>query len=119
MLQAVKAGLDVVICDTSGRLHTNVGLMEELAKCKRAITKRLPGAPHEVLLVLDGTTGAHTLPFLVESAVPFRKCEPLHALVTVGNNVRSRFELVRFRGLAEKTRNVSPRAQHAEPSARV
>ena len=56
--QAVRAGLDVVICDTSGRLHTNVGLMEELAKCKRAIAKRLPGAPHEVLLVLDGTTGA-------------------------------------------------------------
>ena len=55
--QAVRTGLDVVICDTSGRLHTNVGLMEELAKCKRAITKRLPGAPHEVLLVLDGTTG--------------------------------------------------------------
>ena len=55
--QAVRAGLDVLICDTSGRLHTNVGLMEELAKCKRAIAKRLPGAPHEVLLVLDGTTG--------------------------------------------------------------
>ena len=47
----------MVICDTSGRLHTNANLMEELAKCKRAIGKRLPGAPHEVLLVLDGTTG--------------------------------------------------------------
>ena len=47
----------MVICNTSGRLHTNAGLIEELAKCKRAIGKRLPGAPHEVLLVLDGTTG--------------------------------------------------------------
>lgn len=50
----------MVICDTSGRLHTNAGLMEELAKSKRAIGKRLPGAPHEVLLVLDGTTGGQT-----------------------------------------------------------
>ena len=47
----------MVICDTSGRLHTNVNLMDELAKCKRSISKRLPNAPHEVLLVLDGTTG--------------------------------------------------------------
>ena len=54
----MKDGSDVVICDTSGRLHTNVGLMEELAKCNRSIGKCLPGAPHEVLLVLDGTTGA-------------------------------------------------------------
>lgn len=56
-MQAVKEGTDLVICDTSGRLHTNIGLMEELAKCKRSISKRLPGAPHEVLLILDGTTG--------------------------------------------------------------
>ena len=56
--QATKEDIDVVICDTSGRLHTNVGLMEELAKCKRSIAKRLEGAPHETLLILDGTTGA-------------------------------------------------------------
>lgn len=48
----------MVICDTSGRLHTNIGLMEELAKCKRSISKRMEGAPHETLLILDGTTGA-------------------------------------------------------------
>ena len=47
----------MVICDTSGRLHTNIGLMEELAKCKRSISKRMEGAPHETLLILDGTTG--------------------------------------------------------------
>jgi signal recognition particle GTPase len=55
---AVTRGLDLVVCDTSGRLHTNLGLMEELAKCRRALGKRLPGAPHQALLVLDGTTGA-------------------------------------------------------------
>ncbi|CAL8466922.1 g6458 [Coccomyxa elongata] len=59
--QAVTEGTDLVICDTSGRLHTNIGLMEELAKCKRSISKRLPGAPHEVLLILDGTTGLNML----------------------------------------------------------
>ena len=49
-----QSGIDVVLCDTSGRLHTNVKLMEELAKCKRSVGKCLPGAPHETLLVLDG-----------------------------------------------------------------
>lgn len=55
--------VDVLICDTSGRLHTNYGLMEELAKCKRTLSKKLPNAPHEVLLVLDGTTGKTEPPF--------------------------------------------------------
>lgn len=55
--QAIKEEYEVVVCDTSGRLHTNASLMEELAKCKRAIGKRLANAPHETLLVLDGTTG--------------------------------------------------------------
>ena len=64
--QATKEDIDVVICDTSGRLHTNVGLMEELAKCRRSITKRLEGAPHEPLLILDGTTGA-SLGFVCDS----------------------------------------------------
>ena len=56
-MQAIKENYEVVVCDTSGRLHTNILLMEELAKCKRAVGKRLSGAPHETLLVLDGTTG--------------------------------------------------------------
>ena len=54
---AARGSADVVLCDTSGRLHTNSELMDELAKCKRSVGKALPGAPHEVLLVLDGTTG--------------------------------------------------------------
>jgi len=48
---------DVILVDTAGRLHTRVNLMEELKKIKRVMGKRLPGAPHEVLLVIDATTG--------------------------------------------------------------
>jgi fused signal recognition particle receptor len=48
---------DVVLIDTAGRLHNKAHLMDELNKIKRVIEKQLPGAPHEVLLVLDGTTG--------------------------------------------------------------
>lgn len=58
---AVASGADIVLCDTSGRLHTNADLMDELAACRRAVAKRLPGAPAEVLLVLDGTTGLNML----------------------------------------------------------
>lgn len=55
--QAVEQGADVVIIDTAGRLHTKVNLMNELSKIKRVMQKVLPDAPHEVLLVLDGSTG--------------------------------------------------------------
>lgn len=58
---AISQGADVVIVDTAGRLHTRVNLMEELAKIKRVIQKRLPGGPHEVLLVLDASTGQNGL----------------------------------------------------------
>ncbi len=61
-LQAAKArGADVVIADTAGRLHTKVSLMEELKKVRRVIGKAIPGAPHEVLLVLDATMGQNAL----------------------------------------------------------
>jgi fused signal recognition particle receptor len=50
-------GADVVICDTAGRLHTKGNLMEELAKVRRVITKQIPDAPHETLVVIDATTG--------------------------------------------------------------
>ncbi len=55
--RAVAEEYDVVLIDTAGRLHTSVNLMEELKKIKRVIGKRLAGAPHEVMLVLDATTG--------------------------------------------------------------
>lgn len=61
-LEAAQArGFDVVIVDTAGRLHTKVNLMEELKKIKRTIDKKMPGAPHETLLVLDATTGQNAL----------------------------------------------------------
>ena len=58
---AVARGADVLIVDTAGRLHTSEGLMTELTKVSRVITKRLPGAPHETLLVLDGTIGQNAV----------------------------------------------------------
>ncbi|MEO5580340.1 MAG: signal recognition particle-docking protein FtsY [Gemmatimonadaceae bacterium] len=57
----VTRGCDVVIIDTAGRLHTSAGLMEELRKIHRVIGKRIPGAPHETLLVLDATIGQNAL----------------------------------------------------------
>jgi fused signal recognition particle receptor len=54
---AVAGGYDVVIVDTAGRLHNKVSLMNELSKIKRVMEKVMPGAPHEVILVLDGSTG--------------------------------------------------------------
>ncbi|XVF33387.1 hypothetical protein REPUB_Repub17cG0163900 [Reevesia pubescens] len=66
LMKAVKRGkeqgFDIVLCDTSGRLHTNYSLMEELIACKKAVGKVVPGAPNEILLVLDGNTGLNMLP---------------------------------------------------------
>lgn len=61
MQAALARNTDVVIIDTAGRLHTKDNLMEELKKIKRTLGKQLDGAPHEVLLVLDGTTGQNAL----------------------------------------------------------
>ncbi len=58
---AIIRGYDLLIVDTAGRLHTKVNLMEELRKIKRVLAKRLPGSPHEVLLVLDATTGQNAI----------------------------------------------------------
>jgi fused signal recognition particle receptor len=58
---ALARGIDIVIVDTAGRLQTKVNLMEQLKKIKRSISKNMPDAPHEVLLVLDATTGQNAL----------------------------------------------------------
>jgi fused signal recognition particle receptor len=61
-LDAAEArGTEVVLIDTAGRLHTNRGLMEELAKIDRVVRRRVPGAPHETLLVLDATVGQNAV----------------------------------------------------------
>jgi fused signal recognition particle receptor len=57
----IARGADIIIIDTAGRLHNKAHLMEELSKIKRVIKKQLPDAPHEVLLVLDGSTGQNAL----------------------------------------------------------
>ena len=56
-LYTLQSQADVVIIDTAGRLHTKVNLMHELSKIRRTIEKLVPSAPHEVLLILDATTG--------------------------------------------------------------
>jgi fused signal recognition particle receptor len=58
---AVQNNLDIAIVDTAGRLHTKMNLMRELAKIKKSVAKSLDGAPHEVLLVLDATTGQNAI----------------------------------------------------------
>lgn len=61
-MQAAKSrGMDVLLIDTAGRLHTKVHLLEELKKIRRVIAREQPGAPHETLLVLDATTGQNGL----------------------------------------------------------
>lgn len=63
--EAVEKGIaenyDIVIIDTAGRLHTKINLMKELSKIKRSITKQIPEAPHDVLLVLDASTGQNAI----------------------------------------------------------
>jgi fused signal recognition particle receptor len=61
MAAAQSRGVDVVLIDTAGRLHTKVNLMEELKKVKRVISKQMDTAPHEVLLILDATTGQNAI----------------------------------------------------------
>lgn len=58
---AMSRNTDILIVDTAGRLHTKIHLMEELKKIQRVVGKKIPGAPHEVLLVLDATTGQNGL----------------------------------------------------------
>jgi len=73
----VSRGKDVVIVDTAGRLHTSGSLMDEMKKINRVIGKRLPGAPHETLLVLDGTIGQNA----VVQAKTFAEAIPVTGLV--------------------------------------
>lgn len=109
-INAAKArGAEILIIDTAGRLHNNFNLMQELAKIRNVISKAVPGAPHEVLLVLDGTTGQNAL----RQGVQFAKATEVTGLVITkldgtskGGMIFSVFtELnvpVQFIGLGEK-----------------
>jgi fused signal recognition particle receptor len=112
---AVGRGLDTVIVDTAGRLHTQEGLMDELRKVVRVVGRRLPGAPHENLLVLDGTVGQNAL----QQAREFTRATPLTGLVITkldgtargGAVVALRRELdvpIRFLGTGEAIEDLEP-----------
>lgn len=73
---AIQNNCDVAIIDTAGRLHTKINLMKELSKIKRSVSKCLDGAPHEVLLVLDATTGQNA----IEQATHFTNATDVSAL---------------------------------------
>ncbi len=75
--KGVSEGADVVIIDTAGRLHNKVNLMNELTKVKKVMSKVLPGAPHEVLLVLDASTGQNA----IEQARHFTRATPVTGIV--------------------------------------
>jgi fused signal recognition particle receptor len=76
MQAAVAQQADVVLIDTAGRLHNKINLMNELSKVKRVMDKVVPGAPHEVLLILDGSTGQNAF----EQAKQFTKATEVTAL---------------------------------------
>lgn len=108
-------GMDLVIVDTAGRLHTRFNLMEELKKVNRVIGKALPGAPHEVWLVLDSTTGQNAL----QQAKAFREAVGVTGLILskLDSSARGGFifaiqrELglpILFAGLGEKLEDLTP-----------
>jgi fused signal recognition particle receptor len=105
---AIARGLDTVLVDTAGRLHTQDDLMKELTKVARVVARRAPGAPHETLLVLDGSTGQNA----VQQGKVFAAALPITGLIVTkldgtargGTVVALRRELalpVRFLGVGE------------------
>jgi fused signal recognition particle receptor len=112
---AVARGVDVLIVDTAGRLHTSEGLMDELKKVARVVTKRLPGAPHETLLVLDGTIGQNA----VQQAKTFSAAVPVSGLVVTKLDGTARGGVVvavheaidvpvKFLGVGEQVNDLEP-----------
>lgn len=109
MEYAAKRDFDVVIIDTAGRLHTKVNLMEELKKIKRVIAKKISGAPHEIMLVIDATTGQNG----VSQAREFSKAVEITGLTLtkldgtakggIVVNICREFEIpIRFIGIGEQ-----------------
>ena len=112
---AIGRGADTVLIDTAGRLHTQEGLMDELRKVTRVVARRAPGAPHETLLVLDGTVGQNA----IQQGRLFAKAvSPTGVIVTKldgsargGAVVALRRELglpIRFIGVGEGTADLIP-----------
>jgi fused signal recognition particle receptor len=112
---AVNRGADVVLIDTAGRLHTSDNLMDELKKVARVIARRLPEAPHESLLVLDGTIGQNA----VAQARTFASAVPVTGLVVTKVDGTARGGIVvavheaidvpiKFIGVGEKASDLLP-----------
>src|SRR5258705_7534106 len=110
---AVSKQSDIVLIDTAGRLHNKAHLMEELGKIKRVIQKVIPDAPHEVLLVLDGSTGQNA----VEQAKQFTAATDVTALAITKLDgtakggvvlaIADQFRIpVKFIGVGEKMENL-------------
>ena len=109
-IQAAKArGTDILLCDTAGRLQNKVNLMKELEKVKRVIEREIPSAPHEVLLVLDATTGQNAM----IQAKTFKEATDVSGIVLTKLDgtakggivlaIRNELEIpVKFVGLGEK-----------------
>ena len=74
---AKEQNIDVVLCDTAGRLHTKVGLMDELKKVTKVVNKAMSSAPHEVYLVIDSTMGQNA----IIQAKEFSSCAPITGVV--------------------------------------
>ena len=113
--EGVRQGVDIVIVDTAGRLHTKTNLMQELTRIRRVIQKVIPDAPHEVLLVLDGSTGQNA----VIQAREFTKATEVTALVItkldgtakggVVIGICDEFKIpVRYIGVGEKAEDLKP-----------
>lgn len=111
----VARGVDVIIIDTAGRLHTSGALMDELKKVQRVVEKRLPGAPHEALLVLDGTVGQNA----VQQAKTFAAAVPVTGIVVTKLDGTARGGVVlavhqaidvpvKFIGTGEQAADLSP-----------
>ncbi|GMA49080.1 hypothetical protein GCM10025857_04370 [Alicyclobacillus contaminans] len=77
MMAAKSRGADIILCDTAGRLHNKANLMAELAKIRKVAARELPDAPHEVLLVVDGTTGQNA----IQQAQAFKEVVQVTGLV--------------------------------------
>jgi fused signal recognition particle receptor len=112
---ALARRADVLIVDTAGRLHTQENLMRELEKIRRVIGKRIPGAPHETLLVLDATTGQNA----VQQARMFHQAAPVTGLFLAKLDgtarggavlsIRDELDLpVKFIGLGETPDDIEP-----------
>ncbi|HND89387.1 MAG TPA: signaling recognition particle receptor family protein, partial [Saprospiraceae bacterium] len=104
----IEKGCDVIIIDTAGRLHNKTHLMQELGKIHRSIEKKLPGAPHDVLLVLDASTGQNAQ----EQARQFTEVAPITCLALtkldgtakggVALSISDQFKIpIRFIGVGE------------------